>query len=417
MTDIIGALGAVIGYLGAEVAEKSLFNRLLWPQRYYNHASAWDILTLTFLMPMGGPLHRAALETLDQFRENGLYRGRCRGHMLGSAFFHQQDSTYSILSSDILAHQPKEVRNGMWVQVLKMIDRANLSPEIYRKDAAKSRGDVENQPLRARQRSRHLVFQLRLSLNTGPAPRIFTVFEEGRYTFHILGGIFMSEVSAIAVALLVGVWQRTIWLAVYFCVPLVLKLLALVLSVRREHLTATAVKRGDATGNALADEGTTALFEVHKSNDGFMLIESPPEIMFPFFRHYGHPIRTDHMDRFRELCGIFLVYAFVCYFPAGLLGLLWLDETSQYIWLGYQTYTIIVMHITRLFGYEGVARTEKRMAELLQQGASVVFKSGDVEVLARLRVEEVASYALAKERVRDILKSHVWSQNLAANTP
>ena len=36
MSALSGALGSIIGYLGAEIAEANIFDRLLWPQRFYN---------------------------------------------------------------------------------------------------------------------------------------------------------------------------------------------------------------------------------------------------------------------------------------------------------------------------------------------------------------------------------------------
>jgi hypothetical protein len=86
MSALAGALGFVIGTLGSEVAERTLFECLLWPQRFYNDFNFFIFLKLMFLMPMGGPLHAAALETLDNLREHGLYLGRRRGNMLGTAF-------------------------------------------------------------------------------------------------------------------------------------------------------------------------------------------------------------------------------------------------------------------------------------------------------------------------------------------
>lgn len=56
----VSALGSVLGYLGAEVAESSLFQRLLWPQRFYNYLDPILFLKLAFLFPTSGPLHRAA---------------------------------------------------------------------------------------------------------------------------------------------------------------------------------------------------------------------------------------------------------------------------------------------------------------------------------------------------------------------
>jgi hypothetical protein len=82
MTAIAGALGSVIGYVGGEVADRALFERLLWPQRFYNDFTFGGFVRLALLMPMGGPVHKAAIETLEKFRENGLYNGAVRGDML-----------------------------------------------------------------------------------------------------------------------------------------------------------------------------------------------------------------------------------------------------------------------------------------------------------------------------------------------
>jgi hypothetical protein len=80
MTAVAAAIGSVIGYVGAEVAEEELFERLLWPQRFYNYLDLRTSLKYAFLIPMGGPLHRAALQVLDtqrtlQGKSNGAYAG------------------------------------------------------------------------------------------------------------------------------------------------------------------------------------------------------------------------------------------------------------------------------------------------------------------------------------------------------
>src|SRR5436853_3420182 len=76
---IAGALASMIGYLGTEAAEPTIFERLLWPQRFYHDNSLGGLVQSAFLMPMGGPIHKAALEVLDMFRKRGLYRGLQRG--------------------------------------------------------------------------------------------------------------------------------------------------------------------------------------------------------------------------------------------------------------------------------------------------------------------------------------------------
>ena len=49
-------------------------------------------------------------------------------------------------------------------------------------------------------------------------------------------GIFCSELTAVAVALIAGLYIHVPWLAGFVMVPLVLKLLATIVAVKREHL-------------------------------------------------------------------------------------------------------------------------------------------------------------------------------------
>jgi len=65
MSALVGALGSVIGYLGSEVAQVSIFERLLWPERFYNDFNFSVFIKQSLFMTMGGPLHAAALATLD----------------------------------------------------------------------------------------------------------------------------------------------------------------------------------------------------------------------------------------------------------------------------------------------------------------------------------------------------------------
>jgi hypothetical protein len=55
-TSVISALGTLVGYIGAEAATEDVFERLLWPQRFFNDVSRQDFLQIGFLTPMGGLL-------------------------------------------------------------------------------------------------------------------------------------------------------------------------------------------------------------------------------------------------------------------------------------------------------------------------------------------------------------------------
>ena len=45
----------------------------------------------------------------------------------------------------------------------------------------------------------------------------------------------------------------------------------------------------------------------------------------------------------------------------------------QYLWLGYQVYAILAMHIVRIAGLRGSGRTEERIARELESGREVWF--------------------------------------------
>jgi hypothetical protein len=92
-----------------------------------------------------------------------------------------------------------------------------------------------------------------------------------------------------------------------------------------------------------------------------MLIEGPASVVQQFFRHYGH-LRRD--DRWRETISILLVYAFVLYFPAGLVSLLWMNQNVQYQWLGYMLYATLAMHITRVLGWTGLRKDRETVGSL-----------------------------------------------------
>jgi hypothetical protein len=159
MSAIAGGFGSILGYLGAEVAgaagsrslrqrprllyyirraymswtdsptdspesrrvaESTVFERLLWPEHFYNDLTIRSFMNLSLLHPMGGPLHRAALETLDTFRAHDLYSGPRRGNMLRTAFMRDQNHQYFARTSE---NEAKEVRNGFLLEVMGKVKR------------------------------------------------------------------------------------------------------------------------------------------------------------------------------------------------------------------------------------------------------------------------------------------------------
>jgi hypothetical protein len=93
-------------------------------------------------------------------------------------------------------------------------------------------------------------------------------------------------------------------------------------------------------------------------------------------------------NRVREITSMALVYLFVGYFPAGLIALLWLRDDAQALWLSYQLYVVFAMHVSRLMGLNGCARTEERIARFLKNAGQAILCSSTGPSIA-FRVETV----------------------------
>lgn len=451
MTSITAALGSVIGYLGGEVSQRWSFERLLWPQRYYHHIDVLDCVKMSLLLPMGGPVHRAALETLDGFLRQGLYKGRIRGDMLGTAFFSEQESIAyydRTASNEEKRRERKKVRNGFWPQVLK--HTANK----HRKETQLDQLDHLKQDRTPIRRTTYTVYTLDMrclgqSANISQRERTQKISED-KATFQTFIGIVLSETSTIAVAVTTGVWLHDYWLTGYLCVPLALRFLALIFSVRREALEVPVHQKGSETKHpSLARNGPgnsdlqsnpderadpqkpmiphrkseqwsepKSILELDIPNNGFALITSVYPLdntVLQFFRHYGHPIRHSAFDRMREIISMAIVWAFVLYFPAGLIASVWMATNAQFLWLAYETYTVAAMHLVRLAGWSDCGRIETKVAQELERGNTVLLESGGVLLSAHLKREEVESHALGQCMVKDILEEN-GKQMMASRT-
>ncbi|OHF00811.1 hypothetical protein CORC01_03885 [Colletotrichum orchidophilum] len=444
MSATSSALGAVLGYLGAEVAGISLFERLLWPERFYNAVDAIALIRLALFMPMGGPLHRAALKTLDKFRDHGLYKGRRRGDMLGTTFFADKTSLHYLHKTATTPEGrelPRAVRNGFWIEVLKHVDdRIGLGGSRVRADAegiARSKGESDERGDAVRTTRR--IYRLSLEFLSPQEVEIDTQSTsiDESFGFRTLLGIIVSELSSILLAMASGIWLNfskngqdtpARWFVGFLCIPLGLKLFAAAARVRREGLMDTEASPASSTldtttpSSPASDSSITKndtyvasptpcqeaeIFEIQVPSIGFFLVSTPSPASpasFQFFRHYGHPIRYSAFDRAREVASMATVYAFVLYFPAGLLLLSWMNQPMQYLWLGQQLWSVLVMHLVRLFGWEGTARTEEAVAAALVRDFKVVLAGGNAGVKATLLMEEVTSVKEGRKRVHEILE-------------
>jgi hypothetical protein len=298
-------------------------------------------------MPMGGPLHKAALETLDAIREKGLYRGATRGHMLGTAFFHDNNAKYF---NRTVGDGENDIRNGFWVEVLRRINQATMKRKATQpRNRASSNGALTSQTVTSKTRATQPLFTLTISDKLSDNNASCVTLLENQVAFDTILGIFCSELCTIIVAAVVGTTQRVFWLTGLLALPLILKLLSLLVTVRRETFSqarkpspasnGTSTPQSSSTLSVMSTSNSmlksaqiqtvnaqpvppeTQIYEVILRSVGFILLVGKPDIILPFFRHYGHPVRVTRYDRFREVCCLVLIYLFVLYFPAGLIAL------------------------------------------------------------------------------------------------
>ncbi|KAH6973136.1 hypothetical protein BKA56DRAFT_676921 [Ilyonectria sp. MPI-CAGE-AT-0026] len=406
MSIIIGALGSIIGYLGAEAATESFFERLLWPERFYNDTHPYALFVLSICLPMAGPLHGAALESLDTFRKNGLYLGMRRGNMLGTTFFHDTETKYYQMKGPNTNEKgdAKESRNGFWVQVLREVKCRNRAARLAPQDLTDPTTD-EIPPYRSMQLVHHL--NLHYATDEDHAGENAIQITEASVTWRTVLGTILSELPSIAIAITAAVAKpfKTYWLTCYLLVPLVLKLIALFVRVRRDSIL------NDKENTEGRPESEDELYEIEDPTHGFAIVQGPPSVVLQFFRHYGHPTRDSgaagRRDRARELLSMVLIYLFVLYFPAGLISSLWMPSNVQLLWLSFQVYSILAMHVVRIVGWDNCGRTEARVARHLEQRRRVWLRRPDgLGIVAWLETIDVPNVDSAKREVDAIVRDH-----------
>ena len=402
-TNLITALGTIIGYIGAEAVTDDLFSRLLWPQRFYNHVSWRNILPLALFLPLGGPLHKAALKAIDTFYHNGLFKGSELGHMLGTAFF--QDS-----SLEYIAHTPESawekdhVRNGLWVGAINEM-------RVLRPERAGGHKQEDGVVSKKRVRQRMTVSHLTLSY-PGPQDKTTCVVKDdtGAATLHTYAALILTETTGIATAVFAMVIWKSYFMIIWL-LPLFLKLLSAAFTIERESLLIPNRPHETGWGNR---GSTTKKFEILQSGQGFQIIEGDEALVLQFFRYYGHPIRS----RAREVLQITIVIAFGCVFLTGLLcSILWMPVGLQCLWLGYQIYCTLALYVLRYSQGNTCATTKETIAEkfsemeAMDSGDSLLFgerKSGMLK--AKLVRTFHDSYAEGKAHVDRLLQGDVHSQ-------
>nr|CEG03512.1 unnamed protein product [Fusarium pseudograminearum CS5834] len=256
------------------------------------------------------------------------------------------------------------------------------------------------------------------------------VVREDHITLRMVLGVLLSELVSAGMAVAVGLTEGYYAFTALLGMPMTLKLLTIAVSVQREgfnleHLLEnkpdtdpngkeplSVIKAwAPVTGHsspqsALPAKSQPEIFELLDPSIGTILIEtSHPDILRGFTRHYGHPLRATLLDRTREILNIGIVYAFALKFPAELVVLAWAPTTVQWLWLAYQVYAVLAMHLARLIGWTGCGRTEELLARLLQKNGTTYLASGmsTCVVRAGLEVEEFVGVTEAEARKREIL--------------
>ncbi|KAJ5080929.1 hypothetical protein N7456_013639 [Penicillium angulare] len=407
---VFGAFGAVLGYIGAEAATDIWFSSLLWPQRSFSHLPIRSIPALALLMPMGGPLHKAALGTFDIANARGLLKSAHEGHMLGTSFFKQTEWTYTIPGN--ATSEPREARNCMWARALHHMplpaEKPQSTASLYplATDAALEKGILTptsngHKPLRAKVAVYHLIFAPATAEDKASQMK-FVRENCGRPGLQVYLSIFIAELSGIILFAVIYAIGRSLWCLIWLA-PLFLRTLSALFALDREPLTAISSSTSSPSKTPTTDTESPRDFIMHlpQSQGGdLMLFTGPSALVQQFFRHYGHPVR----NRTREILQLCIIALFAALFPLGLLAsTLWMPPLVQYAWTCYQLYIVMAMHIVRYTAFGRDTSTESKIADYLADRPAILFgekRHGDETV----KVSLIATYHARQQDGRDCLE-------------
>lgn len=335
-TGVFGAIGAVLGYVGAEAATGQIFERLLWPQRSYANVTLKSIPILAILMPMGGPLHIIALKALDVMFAHGLFKGARVGHMLGTAFYPDQDWTYTSWTSNGQKIKTESVRNCLWVRALSYVPIPKLGCDTQQAtDQTPGNAAPKSDQVRAKVAVSHLTLT-RAAKQDVESKIPFVEADVERPAFQVFLAIFVTESSAILAAVGIAVYFKSLW-ALWWLAPLLLRLVSALFAVDRKPLEPL---------NLASLNEDICEYEIHcpQSEGNFMLFTGPKSVVQQFFVHYGHPVR----NRFREAVQLAMVALFGLLFLFGLFfSVIWMPIAVQKVWVCYHFYSGFAMIVMR----------------------------------------------------------------------
>ncbi|KAK4691434.1 hypothetical protein P7C71_g5566, partial [Lecanoromycetidae sp. Uapishka_2] len=408
---VFGAIGTIIGYFGIEIGSDSLFERLLWPTRFYNTLNPISLLQTTLLTPMGGPILRPAIRVLDEFKANRLFNGQLQGDPLGTAFYSNSRQRYKLHTAEGSRQTQKEdtheFRNCLWIRVLRLtraIDDSKPGQDPEAGDHTKS--------VSAR-RSVYLLDLTPTENNTKTATAAKAVLkvsgDVGALRPRNFIGVFCSELVAICTGICVAIIFKSFYTILFF-LPFLLKFIALIFSVRRQPLAwPKPPTTKEAQKMQFKDDIAMLEFDRERDRDDFILIKGSKQLLHQFSHHYGHPLRKSKdvfiSDRTNEVISMALVFAFAMVFPVSLLASIWANPNIQWTWLGYEAYATVSMYGFRFKGGELVGSTEMMLAKELAKKKKVALVDDDGKgVVASLETWTENSVREGMDKVKGLLQ-------------
>ncbi|KAJ5345750.1 hypothetical protein N7452_003754 [Penicillium brevicompactum] len=271
LDSLFGAVSSVVGYIDAEAATLKSFKQLLWPQRLMSGFTLRTAPQVALLYPMGGPLHKVALQTMDSFYHHGLLSGSLEGHMLGTSFFPELEWKPNFSEGDEQGSPvTRPIRNCLWALVFTSLGAPRSSTPTHGQGTEKGES---TKPLHAQFPMGHLTLS-KPNLSDATLPFVSEVV--GGPSVRVILGTITAETVGILLTVIYLIKYKTFW-SLFWLAPLIPRFF--------------------------------------KEGGRFRLITGPPVLVLQFTRHYGHLIRNQP----RELCQIILTTAFGSIFALGLL--------------------------------------------------------------------------------------------------
>jgi hypothetical protein len=185
--------------------------------------------------------------------------------------------------------------------------------------------------------------------------------------------------------------------------PLILKLIALSFSLRRDPIR---------PGNFAHEPIQSFVFDGAQSTGLNVILTGPRGFVVQFFRHYGHPKR----DFLRETVQLSVFVLFGLLFPISLfLASTVMPSAVSNAWLAYESYTVLALFVLRYINARSWATTEERIAEfLIDHPNASIWRNKELAVCVKCATD--ISFQNSVSEARDVLSRTVKSTSGAPLT-